>query len=375
MKIEKGCWRSEGGWETQRGSLEGRAAQFVLVFGGRRQMEDAARLGALREKFPGAHVLFSSTAGEISGTEVSEDGLLFTAVALEKTRVACAALAITDPAQSQQRGAELAARLAGPDLVHVFVLSDGSLTNGTELARGLSANLPPGVLVTGGLAGDGDRFEHTVVGLDELPTRGRIAAIAFYGRNFKSSYGSAGGWTPVGPHQLITHAVGNRLLELDDRSALALYKEYLGEEAVGLPGAALRFPLSLSPADGSPTVVRTILSIDEAAQSMTFAGDMPPGSRVRFMRASYEDLLDGAAYAAEQARGFPAELVICVSCVGRRLVLGPRIGEEVELVRVAVGARAAITGFYSYGELAPAGREPGCRLHNQTMTITAFAED
>lgn len=196
MKIEKGCWQNEGGWVSRRGSLEGRAAQFVLVFGGRRQLEDSTRFDALRRKFPGAHVLVSSTAGEIIGSEVLEDGLVFTAVALDKPRVACAATDIADPGQSQQRGAELAGRLNGPDLVHVFVLSDGSLTNGTELARGLSANLPPSVLVTGGLAGDGDRFEHTVVGLDEVPTRGRIVAISFYGRNFKSSYGSAGGWTP-----------------------------------------------------------------------------------------------------------------------------------------------------------------------------------
>jgi len=375
MKIETGRWQAEAGWVSESGALAGCPAQFVLVFGGRRPLAAAAPFEALRQKFPGARVILSSTAGEISGTQVSEDGLVFTAVALEKTRVACAALAIADPAESQRLGAELAGRLTGPDLVHVFVLSDGSLTNGTELARGLSANLPPGVLVTGGLAGDGDRFEQTVVGLDELPVRGRIVAIAFYGRRFKSSYGSAGGWTPVGPEQLVTHAVGNRLLELDDRSALTLYKQYLGEQADTLPSAALRYPFSLSPADRSPTVVRTILSIDEADQSMTFAGDMPPGARVRFMRAADEDLLDGAAHAAEQARRFPAALVICVSCVGRRLVLGPRIREEIDLVRVAMGSRAVITGFYSYGELAPAGHEPGCRLHNQTMTVTAFAED
>ena len=108
---------------------------------------------------------------------------------------------------------------------------------------------------------------------------------------------------------------------------------------------------------------------------MTFAGDMPAGSRVRFMRASHEELLDGAAHAAEQARGPAYELVICVSCVGRHLVLGPRSVEEVEIVRYSLGGNPALTGFYSYGELAPSGREPGCRLHNQTMTLTAFVEE
>lgn len=375
MKIEQGIWQASGGWSQRRGSLEGKAAQFVLVFGGRRQLEVAARFEEIAAKFPGARVLLGSTAGEIDGTEVTEDGLTYTAVALEKSRMACAALSIADASESQARGAELGRMLAGPEIVHVFVLADGGRTNGTEFARGLSASLPPGVLVTGGLAGDGARFEKTLVGLDEPPVSGRIVGIAFFGRNFKASFGTAGGWAPFGPERIITHAVGNRLLELDDRSALQLYKDYLGEQAAGLPGTAMRFPLSLSPADGSPTVVRTILSIDEATQSMVFAGDMPPGARVRFMRASYEELLDGAAHAAELARGHPAELVVCVSCVGRRIVLGQRIEEEIELVRVALGAKAAITGFYSYGELAPIGRETGCRLHNQTMTVTALAED
>jgi len=375
MKIEQAHWSPATGWSHRHGSLDGRAAHFVLAFGGRHLLEDPARYHELRDRYPGAHVILASTSGEISDTEITEDELTVTAVVLEKTRLACAALNIADTHDSHALGAELAHRLAGPDLAHVFVISDGSLTNGTELSRGLNAGLPPGVLVTGGLAGDGARFERTLVGLDEPPVPGRIAALAFYGRNFRSAFGSAGGWLPFGPERIVTRSDGNRLLELDGRSALALYKDYLGEQAAGLPGSALRFPLSLSPADGSPTIVRTTLSIDEAAQSMTFAGDIPDGSRVRFMHASYEDVLDGALQAAEQTGTRGAELVVCISCVGRRLVLGQRTEEELELVRETVGPRAVIAGFYSYGELAPAGREAGCRLHNQTMTISAFSEE
>jgi hypothetical protein len=338
-------------------------------------LENPARYQEVRARYPDAHLLLSSTAGEITGTDVTEDHLSVTAVVLEKSSLACAALTITDPAESEALGAELARRLNGPELVHVLVISDGALTNGAELARGLNQNLPAGVLVTGGLAGDGARFQKTLVGLDELPVSGRVVALAFYGQHFKSSFGSRGGWSPFGPERLVTRAEGNRLFELDGQSALALYKNYLGEQAAGLPGTALRFPLSLAAADGSPSVVRTILSIDDGAQSMTFAGDIPAGARVRFMHASYEDLLDGATEAAEQARGRNHELILCISCVGRRIVLGQRIEEEVELVRDCLGAGTIITGFYSYGELAPNSRTAGCQLHNQTMTITALAEE
>jgi hypothetical protein len=174
----------------------------------------------------------------------------------------------------------------------------------------------------------------------------------------------------------VTRAEHNTLFELDGQSALQLYKKYLGDQAAQLPGSALRFPLCVTPAGSEHTVVRTILSIDEKAEGMVFAGDIPLGARVRFMRASYEDLIDGAAKAAEEARGpAPAELALCVSCVGRRIVLGQRTEEETESVRAVVGEQPVLAGFYSYGELAPAGNSVACQLHNQTMTITTLRED
>jgi hypothetical protein len=63
-----------------------------------------------------------------------------------------------------------------------------------------------------------------------------------------------------------------------------------------------------------------------------------------------------------------------VSCVGRRIVLGPRTEDELEGVRATFGPGPVLTGFYSYGELAPSGQAQACQLHNQTMTITSIAE-
>jgi hypothetical protein len=374
MRIEQLTCAPNSGWNTRGSTLDGLAPQLVLAFGGRHLLEDPVYFQQLRARYPEARLVISSTAGEITGTEITEDQLTVTAVALEKTRIACAALPICDSRESHALGRELARMLDDPELVHIFIVADGQLTNGTELARGLGEHLPSGVVLSGGLAGDGARFQKTVVGLDEPPVSGRVVALGFYGRHFKSSCGSAGGWAPFGPERLVTRADGNRLYELDGRSALGLYRQYLGDQAAELPGSALRFPLSVSAADKGAGVVRTILSIDDATQSMTFAGDIPQGARVHFMRASYEDLLDGAAQASEQARGHDPELVVCVSCVGRRIVLGQRTEEETEMVRTILGPKPVLTGFYSYGELAPSSQGGACQLHNQTMTVTAFSE-
>jgi hypothetical protein len=376
VKLEQKIFDSSSVWRTRFSQLEGAAPQLALIFGGRRLLESPHVIPQIKALYPAACLVIASTSGEISGTEVSEDCVVVTAVAFEKTQIRTVATDVRGASESYAVGKELAGRLAGPDLVHVFAVSDGSLVNGTELARGFNESLPSGVSLTGGLAGDGMRFEKTVVGLDELPRVGRVVAVGFYGRHLHVGYGSAGGWAPFGPQRVVTKAQGNTLCELDGQSALALYKTYLGECAAELPGSALRFPLCITPAEGGPQVVRTILSVDDASGTMVFAGDMPLGAHVRFMRASYEDLIDGAAHAAEDSQIGPgADLAICISCVGRRIVLGQRTEEETEIVRDTLRGAPLLAGFYSYGELAPSGGGSACQLHNQTMTITTLRED
>ena len=263
-------------------------------------------------------------------------------------------------------------------LAHVLVLSDGLKVNGSDFVAGLMKHLPEGITLTGGLAGDGARFGETLVFQGDVPEKDTIAALGLYGSRLKVGFGSLGGWDSFGPERLITKSKANVLYELDGHSALGLYKQYLGEHAKGLPATGLLFPLSIRTQSGETPVVRTILSVDEAAQSMTFAGDIPEGAYARLMKANFDRLIDGATGAARtsyQAIGSGApELAILISCVGRKLVLKQRIEEEVEAVRDVLGERATLAGFYSYGEISPFTPGAKCELHNQTMTITALSE-
>ena len=124
--------------------------------------------------------------------------------------------------------------------------------------------------------------------------------------------------------------------------------------------------------------MRTLLSVDEATQSLTLAGDVPEGCQARFMKANISRLLDGASSAGNISSialdSLKAEAAILISCVGRRLVIKQRAEEEIEAVIEQLGSKASITGFYPYGEIAPFIKNARCELHNQTMTITAFAE-
>jgi hypothetical protein len=195
------------------------------------------------------------------------------------------------------------------------------------------------------------------------------------------THGSRGGWDIFGPERLITRSENNVLYELDGRPALELYKKYLGDLAAQLPAAALRFPLAIRQNDATEKqIVRTILSIDEAKQAMIFAGDMPQGTYAQLMKANTERLIDGAAAAAESAGidngKIPPDapiLSIAISCIGRRLVLGPRTDEELEAVLETLPPQTQQVGFYSYGEISPYATGT-CDLHNQTMTLTLISE-
>jgi hypothetical protein len=250
--------------------------------------------------------------------------------------------------------------------------------NGSELVKGLTGSLPSGVSVTGGLSGDGERFERTLVLWDGPAEPGTVAAVGLYGDRLRVGYGSMGGWDPFGPERLITRSSGNVLYELDGKSALDLYCKYLGDYASGLPATGLLFPLSLRTRQNDPPVVRTILSINEAGQSLTFAGDVPEGAYARLMKANFDRLIDGSVGAAKtscEAIGSNSpDLAILISCVGRKLVLKQRVEEEVEGAREIMGSHTVMTGFYSYGEISPFTPNAKCELHNQTMTITTLSE-
>lgn len=378
MKIEQKKWLN-GVWTDLSNNNLKDTAQLVFLFGDSGLLKDPKYFSEAQGLYPKAHILSGSTSGEIIGTEVNDNSLVLTAVQFESTTLQTAKVKIDSMENSYKVGERLGAALPQQGLIHVFILSDGLHVNGSALVKGLMSKLSQNVAVTGGLTGDQDRFKETYVGLDAPPEKDMVAVVGFYGDHIKIGYGSMGGWDSFGADRLVTKSKGNVLYELDGKPALALYKEYLGEQAKGLPASGLLFPLSLRLEGKETGLVRTILSVNEQEGSMTFAGDVPEGSYVRLMKANFERLVDGAAGAAnmsyESIGSQPPDLAVLISCVGRKLVLKQRVEEEVESVSNALGGKAIITGFYSYGEICPvAASEKQCELHNQTMTITTFSE-
>jgi hypothetical protein len=378
MQLETLSFRPDGGWSAPLPDLDSDRT-LVIAFGATRYVDTPDPLAVLRAAYPRSHVVGCSTAGEIVGHSLADDSIAVAIARFEHTVLATATARVAASHDSFAAARELAHALQADDLRAILVLSDGLGVNGSELVRGFNSVLPESVVVTGGLAGDGDRFARTWVVTDGTARSGIVAAVGFRGSRVRVGHGSKGGWDIFGPERRVTRSDGNVLYELDGKPALALYKQYLGERARGLPATALLFPLALrSDDDPAKMLVRTVLSVEERTQSMTFAGNIPQGSRCQLMRANFERLIEGASHAALHTKATTGDdsgptLAVAISCVGRRLILGERTEEEIEAALVELPRGTGLVGFYSYGEISPYATGH-CDLHNQTMTLTTIAE-
>jgi hypothetical protein len=353
---------------------------LVLVFGNRFMLQEENIFNEIRDIFKDGHIVFGSTSGDITSESVDDNSITITAIEFEKSSFSIKTANVLNSnveIDSFKTGKELIQKLPQKDLKYVFVISDGSFTNGSQLTKGMNSATEANLVITGALCADGDRFETTVCSYNENPKEGKIIAIGFYGDTLEVTFATKGGWTPFGPERVVTKSKGNILYKLDDKPALDLYKKYLGEKSKELPGAALLYPLKVKSSDERRSIVRTILNINEEKNSVILAGDIKEGSKVQLMMTNVDNIVNAAEIGATNAlelREHKPELAILVSCIGRKLVLDQRVEEEVEEVIEVVGKETTICGFYSYGEIAPFDGETNCQLHNQTMAITLISE-
>ncbi len=380
MRVAQLSWTETAGWAVAPGQRT--KADLVFFFGRRKTLACGARYEELRAMYPDAHIVGCSTGGQIRNQDVTDEEVTAAAIRFDATHLRVACEPSPSPDRSRACGEAIGQALTASDLVGVFVLSDGLNVNGSELVAGIISAVGKHVSVTGGLAGDGAEFRETLVGANGPPRKQTVAAVGFYGKSVRIGYGSAGGWDALWPLRQITRSKNNVLFELDGEPALDLYERYIGkEEARGLPGSGLLFPLRIfHPERPDHDIIRTILAVDHTARSMTFAGDVPEGWTAHLMRGNFDRLAAGAAQAARQAvdgggaNGAGDQLAILVSCIGRRLLMGQHTADELEAASAELGPKVPQLGFYSYGEISPHRVSGVCELHNQTMTVTTIAE-
>lgn len=378
MKLESLVYHDKN-WSTINSEFEKEdylKVDIVFLFGDTDIIKDENRYFEIRDRFPNAKIVGCSSSGNILNSQVSKYSIVATAISFDTSWVELSSISFDDDSDIEKLSEQLINNLPKEDLKHIFLISDGLLINGSELARGINRmNLP--VSVTGGMAGDGARFLETYVIANNIPSQRVIVAVGFYGNSLSIESGCCAGWSEFGAERIITKSSKNILYEIDNQPALDLYKKYLGEHASLLPNSGLRFPLNIKENNHSNEVIRTLLAVNEEEKSITFAGDIPEGYIARLMKPDIDELIAGAGKAAEgiQKINSRTALGLVVSCVGRKIVMNQLVDDELETIQEVLGNNIHLAGFYSYGEIAPfKDNLLSCQLHNQTMTLTTIYE-
>lgn len=370
MHIDTFRWSSSSGWDINL--LSDPNIDLVMVSADNPYFTQAQFYDDLRGFFPNADIVGCSSSGNIHEDVISDNDIVIVVIDFEKTKVVLKSRVIESGADICADIADLAKEFDGPKLKHLFVLSDGLSISGSDLTKQLNNLLVP---VTGGLAGDADRFQHSWVMANGVAKQNQIALVGFYG-DMTAAYGFATGWQEFGPERRITKSEASMVYEIDHQPALEIYTKYLGDLSKDLPGSGLRFPLSVKDSESGKAYVRTLLGIDKDHQSLRFAGDVPQGSSCKLMKTDIDSLIDASIELANEINPKKMgsdSLCVVVSCVGRRLVMGQIAEEEIEAIKEILGPKTTIFGFYSYGEVAPFDSSL-CSLHNQTTTLTLLSE-
>ena len=228
--------------------------------------------------------------------------------------------------------------------------------------------------IFGGTAGDQWRFKGTKqfhgteVLEDSVP-------FLLFGEGVVFSFGVDTGWRPIGREGRVTQVDGHIVRTIDGRPATEFYREFLGNADIT---HLTEYPLAITAEGGRADsyYLRAPGKTDEAAGCIHFLGDVPDGARVHITTTNRDQILDATRNSFQHALDdFPREgeanrkpaLALCISCAGRKQILGSRTQEEARIVNELLGSVPA-AGFYGYGEIARLATDGISHYHNETFT-------
>ncbi|MBL4722024.1 MAG: FIST C-terminal domain-containing protein [Alphaproteobacteria bacterium] len=180
------------------------------------------------------------------------------------------------------------------------------------------------------------------------------------------------GCSPIGPVHTVTEATENVILRLDDRPALDVLKEDVGEVLARDLQRAAGYIFAALPVKGSDTadyLVRNLTGIDPAHDAVAIGDYVSTGDTIMFCRRDHdsavEDLRRMARDLKRRIGDAPIRGGLYFSCVAR----GPNQfgsgSQELGLIAEELG-EFPLAGFFANGEISHD------RLYGYTGVLTLF---
>ncbi|MEA2098953.1 MAG: FIST N-terminal domain-containing protein, partial [Campylobacterota bacterium] len=319
----------------------------------------------LTTSLPLAHIVGSTTDGEISVDKVSSSEIIISISIFEKSTIC--STSITCKTNSYYMGRDIAKKLHCNDAKAMILFTTGLLINGEQFMNGVAEISNGDYIVSGGMAGDNGKFKQTYISHQgEVIDRGAVGII-LKGEELivKNSYQF--GWEAVGLPMRVTKSVENRVYELNDIPIINVYEKYFGIGVSSLlPKIGVEIPLLLD--RNKNKIARACINkFDD--KSLLFAGDVLEGEEVRFGIGSVDRILRESEQMFEKFSDIcNPQSIFVYSCMARRHLLKSQSSLELN----SISQQCSVSGFFTYGEFFSDEKEN--YLLNETMTILALSE-
>lgn len=317
---------------------------------------------AILRALPCAKIIGTTTDGEINNTQISTTKTVVSITVFESSEVGT--FFCEESESSFLTGQKLAKKALHDDTKVMITFSDGLHTNGEELLLGIES-VNSDVVIAGGMAGDGARFENTFVFTEkEFSSRGAVCAV-INAKELHVFNTYSYNWEKIGVPLTITKVDKNRVYEINNQSPVEIYRHYLGDDAAdSLPAIGIEFPLVIE-RDGIE-ISRAVLGKEDDG-SLIFAGNLTEGDIVHFGFGNVEMILNASSTFEDEVAKHSVESIFVYSCMARRRFLQNDVKYEIS----PLAKMAPTSGFFTYGEFFKADK---VALLNQTMTILALSE-
>jgi c-di-GMP phosphodiesterase len=312
---------------------------------------------------PQAEIIGTTTAGEIYRENVFTNTTIISFTIFEKVQIK--AKLLNNNNNEYKLGIKIVEELVEEDTKVIILFSDGLLTNGYDIIKGIqSAN--SNIVVCGGKAGDNGYLKETFVFTKEGITKNGIAAVSLTGKYLNVTTERSFGWSTIGKLMTITKASDNKIFTIDNVKAVDIYRKYLGDEvAKGLPMSATEFPL-IHVKNGIH-IARVAFACHEDG-SLSFLGKVEVGDKVQFGYGNVNMLTAQSLEIANRLKDKNVEAIFAYSCSVRRAFMQDKINLET----YPVNNIAPTFGFFTYGEFFTFNHSN--ELLNVTMTILGISE-
>ncbi len=321
-------------------------------------------------KLPNAKIIGSTTCGEISNNGLQTNSTIISFSSFDNTIIETNLIEYTQSSfTTGQHIIESFSDIHSDTLKLIITFTDGLNMNGEEYLNGISS-INDEIVISGGMAGDNALFTETFVFTEKSITNNGAVAVALYNKNLEINTNYSFNWETIGKEHLVEKSDKNRVYQIDGMTTVDFYKYYLGDDMEDLlPAIGIEFPLVMK--QNNINMARAVLTKHNDG-SLSFAGNIPEGSMVRFGHGDVQMIIDKGLDSVKKIIKKPIESIFVYSCMARKALLQNDINIELSPLKEL----APISGFFTYGEFYSDCDQNNCtpKLLNQTMTLVTLSE-